>query len=497
MPFKVSAKAGYFLVLFALQLFFSNHYLDGDMANSILDLSAAIVDEGRLEIDTYSRNSVDIAYYDGHYYSGKAPGLSILAIPLYAGARAVMALVPDSREQALDARIQGAASEEYAGRPSVRFTPHPARFILAHIGLNAITSLATCLTGWLLFEMARRVPPLRSRAPLLPVALAFGTVFFYWGNLVHTQPMATAWLIGAWYLLDFAERPANPAHRARLAGLALGVALAIDYSTLIGIGVFGVYLLWRRRWREGWWMAQGGLLPAALLCLYHAAAFGSPWSTPYHHLAFAPFAGPPLDGSEAFRLPQPGQLLGLLVGYPEGVLTTMPLLLLAGSGLARLYRQPAHRRVAAFSGAMGLAFVLSLVLARFESVSMGGVGPRYCMPGIPFLLLGLAMPYRPPAAWPAWLAAGLRVGENLLLAGSMAINLMAAFFGRMLIDSGPLIELVRRFGLTTYTLRELNQHGLLASPTVSTLVVLSAMLLAAWLLSRGRAALAAGGLRSP
>lgn len=51
---------------------------------SQLALTRAIVDEGRLEIDSYYNETGDRAYYNGHYYTDKAPGLSFLALPVYA-----------------------------------------------------------------------------------------------------------------------------------------------------------------------------------------------------------------------------------------------------------------------------------------------------------------------------------------------------------------------------------------------------------------------------
>jgi hypothetical protein len=275
----------------------------------------------------------------------------------------------------------------------------------------------------------------------------------------------------------------------------LGLALTVDYTSLIGLGVFGAYLLWRRRWHALGWMAQGGVMPLALLGLYHQAAFGSPWHTPYQHLAFSQLLAPGLVGSQPWVLREPGRLLSLLAGFPEGVLATMPLLLLAAAGLARLSHDPAGRPVAALCGAMGLAYLLGLTAVELEALSMGGVGPRYFMPGIPFLLLGLAVPYGRSAMSQPW-SALRRVGENLLLAGSMAVNVLAAFYGRMLVESPTLVGLFQQFGLTSYTLRELNQHGLLTNPALSTGVVLAVLLLAGWQLQRRRMALPAAGLPS-
>jgi len=48
-----------------------------------LDLTRAIVDHGSFTIDAYHANTEDVALYHGHYYVNKAPGQSLLGVPIY------------------------------------------------------------------------------------------------------------------------------------------------------------------------------------------------------------------------------------------------------------------------------------------------------------------------------------------------------------------------------------------------------------------------------
>ncbi len=50
--------------------------------NSRLDLVRAIVEQGTLRIDPFHENTNDKAFANGHYYSDKAPGLALLAVPV-------------------------------------------------------------------------------------------------------------------------------------------------------------------------------------------------------------------------------------------------------------------------------------------------------------------------------------------------------------------------------------------------------------------------------
>ena len=51
---------------------------------SRFDLVRSLVERGRLDIDPYHPNTEDKAFRDGHYYSDKAPGAALLAVPAYA-----------------------------------------------------------------------------------------------------------------------------------------------------------------------------------------------------------------------------------------------------------------------------------------------------------------------------------------------------------------------------------------------------------------------------
>src|SRR3954447_11561091 len=61
--------------------------------NSRFALVRAILERHTLQIDAYQLHTGDRALWNGHYYSDKAPGLSLAAIPPSAIARAAARLV--------------------------------------------------------------------------------------------------------------------------------------------------------------------------------------------------------------------------------------------------------------------------------------------------------------------------------------------------------------------------------------------------------------------
>ena len=95
------------LLIFGV-IFFSYAYFyegAGWNQNSRFDLVRAIVEQGTLRIDGYDENTGDKAFANGHYYSDKAPGLALLAVPIAVGTRPLLRAAgvnPDSPRGLVD-----------------------------------------------------------------------------------------------------------------------------------------------------------------------------------------------------------------------------------------------------------------------------------------------------------------------------------------------------------------------------------------------------------
>ena len=74
-------------LLIAAVLFLSYAYFyqgTGWNQDSHFALARALVERHTVSIDHYQNTTGDKAYYEGHYYSDKAPGLSLAALPAVA-----------------------------------------------------------------------------------------------------------------------------------------------------------------------------------------------------------------------------------------------------------------------------------------------------------------------------------------------------------------------------------------------------------------------------
>src|SRR4026208_2023995 len=71
------------ILIFCLLMFCYSyvHQRPGWNQNSRLDLLHAIFVHKTLKIDAYHENTGDKSIHNGHYYSDKAPGIVVLALP--------------------------------------------------------------------------------------------------------------------------------------------------------------------------------------------------------------------------------------------------------------------------------------------------------------------------------------------------------------------------------------------------------------------------------
>ncbi len=354
--------------LFAMALGAYAYFFQGGgwNQNSRFNLVRAIVEQRSIVVDDYVQNTGDLAVRDGHNYCDKAPGVSILAVPVYA------ALHPLASGQRPRGRLINAA---------------------AYLSTVWAVSLPSALAVVMLYRLAVMVGASPVAAAAVTLAYAFGTLAFPYSTLFYGHQLAASVLILAFGLLAEArdeERP-FPAGRVLAAGMLLGAGVAVEYPGAIGLVMVGFYaaIVVRPR-RRLVWLFAGAALPGLALAAYHTAAWGGPLMLPGHFSS-----DPPRQRGAFMGITWPSaELAGKILFSPtRGLLRHAPWLVLWLPGVIALARRKEFRAEATACALVPLAYLWfnsSLTTSPTDWRAGWGIGPRHLVATLPFVSLGVA-----------------------------------------------------------------------------------------------------------
>lgn len=359
--------------------------------NSRFALVRAITGRGTLRIDSFEDCTGDRALYDGHFYSDKAPGVALAAVPFVAAGRLVC-------------RAVGVAPESYTGIAA-----------LSYVATVATSGLAVALAGVCLFLVSRRFGASPGAAAFVVVAFGLGTPMWAYATIFYGHALSAAGLVLAFtaaLALGDSGSVREDLLLGALVGIAAGWATVTEFPAAVPAVMLTAFAL-VRAWPHGWRrvaataaaLGLGAMLCAAALGAYHWACFGSPFHVAYtSEENFAPMK----EGFFGLSMPTLFRLQQILTGGYRGLLPLAPVIAVAPIGLVLLLRQRASRD-AAIVATLIAAFYLLLNSSYHYWEGGWSYGPRHVAPGIAFVCLGLG---------PLW-ASGRFAGRLIL--GSLAV----------------------------------------------------------------------------
>jgi hypothetical protein len=337
-----------------------------DNQSSHYDLIQAL-DSGRTTIDRGPYPTKDKAYYKGHFYSARAPGLAMYSLGYYEVLEAVHAPAVARASKALRHEDE----------------------MIDFVGLwgSVLPAVALLLLVW---RVGERFAPGYGAATA--VMLGLGTMLLPFSTLLFSHVFSAALGFGAFALL--VRERAGPPRMAlvALAGVIMGYAITSEYPLAFLAVVLGLYLLSRADARTPAKLAAragayvvGGVLGIVPLLLYNHAAFGS-WT----HLAYSNI---PQQQRGFFGISAPSLgVLATLLFDSRGLLTLCPLLAASAFGTVLLYRE--GKRAEALTIAAVCVCYLGYNCGYYLPFGGGSMGPRFLITIVPFLGVGVALALR-------------------------------------------------------------------------------------------------------
>jgi hypothetical protein len=363
--------------------------------------------DGQAKIDQWHWETNDKAWVDGHFYSVKSPGtaalttLPYMAIKALGGEKLARAAVDNERQTAHPKwHPDSVVPLENTGYDVQRGLRVQARVEEETPIVWALTLIAAVIPGILLLLAVRwaadRFVPGYGTAAAITLGLATIVMTFAAEFFSH---VISAGLAFAAFCLLMKERD-GPDRRwfVFAAGLLAGLAVTFEFQTgLVGV-VLIFYALARRsdRLARAAAYAAGALAGAAPMLAFNTWAFGNPLRLAYSDaVAFPGRSGHDVlglnsDGFFGITVPRFDSATDLLFAG-RGLIVLTPIIVMAVVGVFMMRRR--HRAEA--NTILAVAAVYFIYNSGYWLPYGGGTpGPRFLIPALPFVAIGLAYAYK-------------------------------------------------------------------------------------------------------
>jgi hypothetical protein len=362
--------------------------------------------DGEKTIDRWHWETGDVAWIDGHYYSVKSPGTAALSVPAY------LAIDGGTRGAANAAARNASEAHHPRWTPNDQFpwrqygySEERALRVESRIEANTpvvwgLTLVAAVIPSVLLLLMVRsigdRLQPGYGTAAA--ITLGLGTILMVFAAEFFSHAISATLAFAAFAVL-MRER-AGPPRLALVAaaGLLAGLAITFEYQ----VGLVGVVLCAYAAWRaspvkRALAYVAGGVVGALPVFAYNWWTLGSPTQFAYGDAVAVigrsghDEVGLNDDGFFGITLPSPDAAVDLLLGG-RGLLVLTPVLVLAAVGVVLMSRRGHRAEALTIAGVSAVYFLYDS--AYWQPYGGGTPGPRFLIPILPFLALGLAFAYR-------------------------------------------------------------------------------------------------------
>jgi hypothetical protein len=385
-------------IIFLIALTFYGYFIrpaDWNIS-SRLGLVKAIVEENRLMIDSYQKGEFptgDKAFVNGHYYSDKAIGASLLGALVY---------LP----------IHGLIRQ-----------PFPAQLFIMLVTILTI-SVPSALLAPLLYTIALRIVKEKWMALTIALCISLGTPIFPYAGAFYGHSLAAVLAFSVFFLwMEVNQFNAQITYgRLFLSGFLIGFMVLTEYTTLIIAIILIGYIIYILRSKQKYWDWKqagsffiGGAIPLIIFISYNWICFGSPLAIGYANENLQKFKEVHSEGLMGVGWPNLETLLYMTIHPMQGIFIQAPVLLLTIIGFIMMLRKKNLRAE--------FAVITSAILIYFLAISglkiwWGGDAftVRHLIPILPFF--GIFMIFLPRKSYALLIGLGLVSFSQMLIASA-------------------------------------------------------------------------------
>lgn len=334
---------------------------------------------GHRNVDLLARDAIDLAWTDGHYHAAKSPGLDMVLAPVavaFRSARLTFHNAPPSTWLQTQTRpVAGMARDIW---------------VLTLFGA-LLPAIALML---LVAREAERLRP--GSGPVAAATIGAGSLMLPFSTLLFSHALSATLGFAGFSLLARSGRAASPrSRRMAAAGLLLGFAVVTEYPlALLALVSFVFVATQADRLRKLLAFCAGGIVGALPQLVYAWWVYGSPLHSTYAGAVLHAgksghdVLGANADGFFGITKPDIHALLELLFSG-RGLFVVTPVAAVGVVGLVQLARR--GERAYAFSGLATLAAFLLYDCSYWTPFGGATPGPRFLIPVLPFLAVGVAV----------------------------------------------------------------------------------------------------------
>ena len=350
--FRIFSRREALLFLLFLVCYSYFYYPGGWNENSRYDLIYSIVNEGKLYIDSYHENTQDKSFYDGHYYSDKAPGSSFLGSVVYLIIRPFVA------------------------------NPALAEYLIRFF----IVSLPSAFLCVLIYRFSGQFTRKEKYRLMASIAYGLGTMAFPYSILFFGHQISSAILFSGFYVIS-GKKENLDAKAMLMSGMLFGLAFITEYTTIIISILASFYAFYFLKNKKGILLLIAGFIPPlVLLFAYNYICFGSPVAVGYSLLSYPESSAFQSQGFFGIAAPGLQSIYGILLSPYRGLFFFSPFLLLSIPGFYYFHKNKKLK------GEFMLFLLSALAFIAWNSgyaVWWGGwaLGPRHLVPALPFMIL--------------------------------------------------------------------------------------------------------------